>query len=123
MIAAAWQKWRWDGLGMGLAGLCLVHCLATSILLALAATAGGMLGNPAIHEIGLFFAIMFGAVALFKGVMHHGYILPASVGGLGMGLMAGALSLPHGDSGEIMFTMLGVTLLAFGHDLNYRAGH
>jgi hypothetical protein len=34
--------------------------------------------------------------------------------------MAGALTLPHGEL-EIMYTVLGVAILALGHDLNVRA--
>jgi hypothetical protein len=34
--------------------------------------------------------------------------------------MAGALTLPHGDI-EILYTILGVAILALGHDLNVRA--
>jgi hypothetical protein len=36
--------------------------------------------------------------------------------------MAGAMNLGHGSE-EMLFTMLGVAILALGHDLNYRAGH
>jgi hypothetical protein len=34
--------------------------------------------------------------------------------------MAGSLSLPHGP-GEMAYTMVGVLILALGHDLNRRA--
>ena len=44
----------------------------------------------------------------------------ASVGALGLGVMAGALTLPHSD-GEVLYTLVGVGLLALGHDLNRRA--
>jgi hypothetical protein len=116
-----WRNWRWDGLGLGIAGLCMVHCLATSILLALFASVGGALLSPHIHEIGLVFAILFGIVALVRGMMQHGFMLPASVGSLGIGVMAGALTLPHGGGQEIVYTMVGVAILALGHDLNLRA--
>jgi hypothetical protein len=45
----------------------------------------------------------------------------AEVGALGLGVMAGAVSLPHDGSGETLFTLVGVGLLALGHDLNQRA--
>ena len=119
-MTAMIQKLNWDNLGISLAGLCLVHCLATSVILTLAATAGGLLISPIIHEIGLVFAIIFGVIALGKGIWDHGFMLPASIGALGIGVMAGALTLPHGDI-EIFYTILGVSLLALGHDLNQRA--
>lgn len=119
-IQAYWREKRWDGLGLSLAGLCLVHCLATSVMLALLASAGGFLLSPLIHEAGLALAIIFGVIALVKGVVDHGFMLPAAIGSLGIGVMSGALTLPHGGS-EIVFTMVGVAILALGHDLNLRA--
>ena len=44
-------------------------------------------------------------------------MLPGAVGGLGLGVMAGALTMPH-DSSEALYTMLGVGVLALGHRLN-----
>lgn len=111
-----------DRLAIGLSGLCLVHCIGTAILLGLLASAGSVLLNPAIHEVGLTLAILIGLVALVRGSMEHGYTIPAAVGGLGLGVMAGALTLPHGG-GETVYTMLGVGILALGHDLNRRAAN
>lgn len=122
MAKANWRDWRWDGLGLGVAGLCLMHCLATSVLFALFAAAGGALLHPAIHEIGLVFAIGFGILALGQGVLQHGFILPAAIGALGIGMMSGALTLPHGDI-EVFYTVLGVGVLALGHTLNHRAAN
>lgn len=110
-----------DRLAIGLSGLCAVHCLATAVLVALAASAGGLLLSPVIHEVGLTVAIGLGAVALGRGIFQHGYMMPAAVGALGLGVMAGAISLPHDGSGETLFTLIGVGLLALGHDLNRRA--
>lgn len=112
---------RWlDNLGMAISGLCLVHCVATAIIVSLLSTAGSWLGSPLIHEGGLVIAILFGALALFKGIIEHGYLQPAAFGGLGLGIMAGALTIPHGDA-ELVYTLFGVSLVALGHDLNIRA--
>ncbi|SFP35104.1 MerC domain-containing protein [Sphingomonas rubra] len=117
---------RWsldlDRLAIGLSGLCVVHCVTTTVLLALLSTAGGMFLHPAVHEVGLVLAILLGAVALGRGAVVHGYLMPAAMGAFGLGVMAGAMSLPHdGSGGEALWTMVGVGLLAFGHDLNRRA--
>jgi len=109
-----------DRLAIGLSGLCLVHCLATSVLIALLASAGGILVAPEIHEVGLTIAIVIGAAALGRGVWEHGFMMPSAVGGLGLGVMAGALTLPHSPT-EVAYTMVGVLILALGHDLNRRA--
>ena len=109
-----------DRLAIGLSGLCLVHCVASVFLLTLLASAGGMLLHPMVHEVGLGIAIAIGTFALTRGALEHGYTLPAAVGGLGLGVMAGALAVPHGPA-ETVYTMLGVAILALGHDLNRRA--
>lgn len=111
---------RW---AIGLSGLCAVHCFASAVLVALAASAGGLLLNPLIHEIGLSFAILLGAVALGRGVVLHGYVMPLALGSFGLGVMAGAISLPHDGGSETVWTLIGVGLLALGHDLNHRATH
>ncbi|MDL2341011.1 MAG: MerC domain-containing protein [Pseudomonadota bacterium] len=108
---------RLDRIAMGLSGLCLVHCLATAVLLGLLASAGGMLGSPLIHEVGLSIAMVLGSIALGRGVLEHGFLLPSAVGSLGLGIMAGALTMPHGGN-EPIFTVLGVMILALGHRLN-----
>ena len=111
---------RLDRLAMGLSGLCVVHCVATAVLLGLLASAGGLLGRPIIHEVGLTLAMILGAFALGRGIRDHGFIMPASIGALGLGVMAGALSMPH-DGREALYTVIGVMILALGHRLNLMA--
>ena len=108
---------RLDRMAITLSGLCMVHCLATAVALGLLASAGGLLGAAWIHEVGLSLAMMLGALALGRGVADHGFVMPSAVGGLGLGVMAGALTLPH-DGSEAMFTVIGVAVLALGHQLN-----
>ena len=120
MTSVALPTWRLDRYAIGLSGLCLVHCLATSFILAMVATAGGVLGAEWIHEVGLVMAMVMGALALGRGIFEHGYLLPSAVGGLGLGVMAGALTLPH-DGSEAIYTMMGVVILALGHRLNHIA--
>ncbi len=111
-----------DRIAIGLSGVCAVHCLATTIVLAFVSAAGGVFLDPLFHEVGLTLAIVLGAVALGRGIMTHGYAMPAAMGAFGLGVMAGAMNLPHDGSGsEALWTIVGVGLLAFGHDLNRRA--
>lgn len=112
---------RLDGLAIGLSGLCAIHCLATAVAIGLLSSVAGVLEAPIIHEGGLIIAMVLGAIALGQGALKHGLLLPVAVGALGLGVMAGALSLPHGWGGETVYTILGVALLAFGHELNRRA--
>ena len=109
-----------DRLAIGLSGLCIVHCLATAVALGLLSAAGGFLGAEIIHEVGLTMAMVLGGVALGRGVLQHGFMMPSSVGALGLGVMFGALQMPH-DGTEAMFSVIGVALLALGHRLNVLA--
>lgn len=111
---------RLDRMAIGLSGLCMVHCVATTVLLALLASAGGLLGAPIIHEVGLTLAMVMGMLALGRGILEHGYTMPSAVGGLGLGVMAGALTMPH-DGTEAVYTIVGVAILALGHRLNHIA--
>lgn len=120
MFAGSTRSGGIDRLAIGLSGLCLVHCLASAIFVALLASAGGILLHPAIHEVGLTFAIGLGVLALGRGVVDHGFMMPSAVGGLGLGVMAGSLGLPEGGMGTV-YTIIGVAILALGHDLNRRA--
>ena len=108
---------RLDRFAMGLSGLCLVHCLATAVFLGLLSAAGGFLGAPIIHEVGLTLAMILGSIALGRGIVQHGFMMPSAVGGLGLGVMAGALRMPH-DGTEAFYTVIGVMILALGHRLN-----
>ena len=119
-MAQVWQKWRWDGLGLSIAGLCLFHFLITIALMTIIASACGALLKPIIHEIGLGLAILLGVLALGKGFRAHGLFMPAFIGALGIGMMGGALTLPHGAM-EITWTVIGVVFLGLGHFLNHRA--
>jgi hypothetical protein len=111
---------RLDRIAVGLSGLCLVHCLATAVLLGLLSAAGGFLGAPIIHEVGLTLAMILGSIALVRGILEHGFMMPSAIGGLGLGVMAGALTLPH-DGTEALYTVVGVMILALGHRLNAMA--
>lgn len=116
-MAIAVQTRGLDRLAIGLSGICLVHCLGTAVLLAMLSAAGGLLGSPVIHEVGLGLAMIVGAFALGRGIVEHGFMMPSAVGSLGLGVMAGALTLPHNGT-EALTTVIGVGILALGHQLN-----
>ena len=117
MNAISLSTSRLDRFAMGLSGLCMVHCLATAVTLALLSAASGFLGSHIIHEVGLTLAMIMGAISLGRGVLEHGYAMPSAIGGLGLGVMAGALTLPH-DGTEALYSVIGVGIVALGHRLN-----
>ena len=108
---------RLDRIAIALSGLCLVHCLATAVLLGLVSAAGNALGAPWIHEVGLTLAMILGSIALVRGMREHGFIMPSLIGALGLCIMGVALTRPH-DGTEALYTVIGVMILALGHRLN-----
>jgi MerC mercury resistance protein len=121
MIESLFQRSILDRLAIGLSGLCAVHCVVTALLLGAMSSLGHLFTSPLIHEGGLAMAILLGAAALYAGAMRHGRLLPTALGSLGLGMMAGALNLPHGES-EVVYTVAGVTIVALGHWFNHQAG-
>lgn len=119
MRTLAFQAPSLDKVAIGLSGLCLAHCVTTAVVLAVAASAGSAFLHPIVHEAGLALAMIFAGIALVQGYFKHGFVMPLWVGSLGLGVMMGALTLPH-DGSEVLFTVLGVMLVALGHDLNRR---
>lgn len=119
---SALAKGTIDRFAVALSGLCAAHCIVSAVVLAVLASAGGIFANPLFHETGLLIAILLGAIALGHGALMHGFMMPAAIGSLGLGVMAGAMSMDHGLE-ESIYTMIGVGILALGHELNHRAAH
>ncbi len=120
MLQNAIRNGSIDRLAIGVSGLCFIHCVASAVLLTVLASAGGLLLDPTIHEVGMMVALVLGVVGLGRGIGDHGFMLPAAIGSLGLGMMAGALTLEHGGITTV-YSVVGVLMLALGHDLNRRA--
>ena len=120
MLAVNVRSGAIDRMGIALSGLCVVHCVASAVWVAMLASAGGVLLDPIVHEVGLMLALVLGIFGLGRGVLEHGFMMPAAIGSLGLGMMAGALTLGH-DGGGTVYAVVGVLILALGHDLNRRA--
>ena len=110
---------RLDSAGMLLSGLCAVHCVAGIVLVSVLWLGGGVLLDPAIHEIGLALAILVGLLTLGLGVLRHGQLGPLLIGACGLVLMGLALAVGHGLP-EAVLTIAGVALVAFAHIRNLR---
>lgn len=120
MFVSAVRNGSVDRLAIGLSGLCLVHCIASAVMVTVLASAGAILLDPMIHEVGLVLALILGVAGLGRGIFEHGFMMPAAIGSLGLGTMAGALTLGH-EAGGTVYAVVGVLILALGHDLNRRA--
>ncbi|WDA42265.1 MerC domain-containing protein [Erythrobacter sp. BLCC-B19] len=116
------RRRRLDYLGIGLAGLCAVHCLLTLVIVSALGLGGHFLLEENIHRIGLGLALVVAAVAMGWGLVRHRRALPFVIALGGLALMAAALIVPHGTN-EFVLTLLGVGLVSVAHWLNLRAAH
>jgi hypothetical protein len=109
-----------DKSAMTLSGLCLVHCLAGSLLLTVFAAGGDWLGHD-VHLVGLIIALPLAAFALWRGVAVHHRIGVAVLGAAGIALMAASLFVGHGHQAEVLLSVIGVSLLGLAHYWNLNA--
>ena len=109
-----------DRAGIWLSSLCLLHCLASIILVSALGIGGQFLLAPEIHRFGLAFALIIAAVAIGWGALRHRKAAPFVTAMSGLTFMGGALAVPHGLE-EAVLTIIGVTLVSVGHFLNMRA--
>jgi hypothetical protein len=120
MFAGKTNEGLIDRMAICLSGFCLVHCIASAVFVAFLAAGGTFLLDPIFHEVGMSIALVLGVVGFGRGIVRHGYMLPSAVGGLGLGVMAGSLVVGH-ENGGTLYSILGVLIVALGHDLNRRA--
>ena len=113
---------RLDRAGLMLSGLCLIHCLASILIVATLGLGGQWLLAPEIHRWGLALACVIAGVAIGWGAIRHRQRTPFVVAMMGLTFMGGALAAPHGWH-EAVLTMIGVTLVSIGHVLNLRHAH
>lgn len=111
---------RLDQFGIGMAGLCALHCVATIIVVSGLGIGGHYLLAPEIHTFGLALALIVAAVAIGWGALRHRQAPPFVVAMMGLTFMGGALASPHGTQ-EAVLTIIGVALVSLGHLLNLRA--
>ncbi|HEX5644353.1 MAG TPA: MerC domain-containing protein [Erythrobacter sp.] len=113
---------RLDRAGIWLSGLCLLHCLATIILVSVLGLGGQALLAPEIHRYGLALALIIAATAIGWGALRHRRPAPFVIAMTGLSFMGGALAVPHGWH-EAVLTIIGVSLVSVGHILNLRHAH
>ena len=113
---------RLDRAGIVLSGLCVLHCIASILIVSALGIGGEFLFAPAIHRFGLAIALVIAAVAIGWGALTHRRAAPFVVAMMGLTFMGGALAMPHG-TGEVVLTVIGVALVSLGHLLNLRHAH
>lgn len=111
----------WDRLGIGLSGLCAIHCLLVPVFVSLIPL-WPILGEWHEYTHLLFFLAIAPAVILSLKRRHElksvsGYLFV----GLGVIFLAWFFNERLGDYGEAAVTLIGSILLIRGHWLNYRS--
>ncbi|GAB5351981.1 MerC domain-containing protein [Qipengyuania sp. 483] len=113
---------RLDRVGIGLSGLCALHCIASIALVSGLGVGGEFLLAPEIHRWGLLVATLIAGVAIGWGALRHRMAMPFVIAMTGLSFMGAALAVPHGYK-EAVLTILGVALVSLGHILNMRHCH
>lgn len=113
-----------DKMAIGISMLCAVHCALLPIAMTmLPALAGTMLADESFHLILVLGILPTSAYALVMGCRKHGQWKVLSWGLAGLTSLVLALIIGHdllGEFGEKGLTLLGSSLVAFGHILNFR---
>lgn len=114
----------WDFSAIGMSGLCLVHCLASGVFIAgLSAVSFAV---PASHEFHIFTLAVAAPLAIWalaRGWRRHRRILPPILGAIGLGFMAVGVLPSLVGLPEVVLTVIGVSVLAVAHALNWRGLH
>jgi hypothetical protein len=116
-----------DKAAVGLSFLCVVHCLLFPTLLILLPPLSGLfaLDDTLFHQWLIFAVVPISSIALTMGYVHHRNSRVFFIGALGLMHLIFAAFLGHdvlGEYGEVALTVLGSSIIAFGHIRNYQLG-
>ncbi|MFK7861522.1 MAG: MerC domain-containing protein [Granulosicoccus sp.] len=113
-----------DKLSISLSFLCVVHCLATPVLLVMLPTAFAMhLEGEGFHLFLSAVVIPLSTATLFMGCRQHRTWGIIVVGGLGVAALGLAAVYGHdllGETGEKAATVLAACIIASAHVWNYK---
>ena len=115
---------RSDKLAISLSLVCVIHCLfAPSFVILSSGYYAATLDNEFVHNLILFFAIPVSLFALTLGYKNHGAPQYFFIGTTGLIILVMAVILGeplYGETGEILFTILGSVLVVFAHYKNHQ---
>ena len=114
-----------DRASIGLSVICVLHCFATPILLAIAPSLLALpVADEKFHAVLIFMILPASLIALTMGCRRHGDMSVVYWGCGGLVVLLGTLVLGHdllGDAGEKIMTVFGSGLVVIGHVLNFRS--
>ncbi len=112
-----------DRIAISLSAICIVHCLAVPLVVAVLPIAAlGLGGESHFHAAMLWLVVPVSVVGLIMGLREHHRAKIAVAGMLGLAVIAYASIYGHGQwpfSTEIIVSVLGSVLLAGAHWANF----
>ena len=113
-----------DKTAISLSMICLVHCLVLpSFLVILSGYFTLSYENELVHYLLLLIAIPVSFYALINGARNHSNFIYLMMGIVGISSLIFAVTMGvelWDESGEIVFTSIGASLVAFSHYKNYK---
>ncbi len=111
-----------DYSAIGLSGLCILHCLVTTLLIGLLASSQAfqLWTHVGVHIGLLALAAPLALWSLGRSYVTHRSLWPLLLAIIGLKLMALALFLRLYNPFEEQLTIVGVSLLAAGHIVNLK---
>jgi hypothetical protein len=114
-----------DKLAIGFSMVCVVHCLVLPILLILLPPFSGLfaLDDEMFHQWILYAVLPISIAALMMGYLRHRSYKVFVVVSIGLTLIILSTTLGHdvlGETGEVVLSILGSMIIAFGHFRNYQ---
>ena len=115
---------NYDKIAISFSLVCALHCLLLPIaIIFFPAISATFLGSEDFHKTLLYFVIPSSIIALTLGCKMHGKYEVYSYGVIGIGTLLFASFFGHdylGETGEILFTLLGAGIVSFGHYKNQK---
>ncbi|MGE0764402.1 MAG: MerC domain-containing protein [Bdellovibrionales bacterium] len=115
-----------DWLGLGLSGLCTLHCLALPFLISLLPAVEALDHHGYFHLVMAILIVPLGMIAFWRGYRQHKQVWVLLVGMLGLALITvGLLKTSANEhsplnSTNTLLTVLGSIALMFTHYQNWR---
>lgn len=104
-----------DRMGVTLAALCMVHCLALPLLASLLPLVAPLADLPGVHGVLVLLAMPLGLLLVRDTFGERALRTIALQALVGLALLVGALALPFVDALEEPMTVTGALLLASAH--------
>ena len=113
-----------NNLAIGFSTLCVIHCLASPLLIVLLPSLAVLqLENEAFHTWLLMGVIPTSLFSFALGCKQHQYYRVLGLGLCGLFFLVSAVfveDLQHGEVFEKVLTVIGSSIVVFGHYLNFR---